>query len=107
MSSFEYLEDIKRDLAQFMNCRTVENTKYKIEVVVGESGFTAGSREVVKKIIRQLHEIDRSDVVIIQIDDTDYKDEHTVVIVTNAEGNKTILKNISLQNTSEIFKNIV
>ncbi len=107
MSSFEYLEDVKRDLAQFMNIRTVEDSSYKIEVVVGESGFTAGAREVVKKIIRDVHDLNRSDIVIIQVDDVEYKDNHTVVILTDPKGEKKVLKNISTHNTSEIFKNIV
>ncbi len=107
MSSFEYLEDVKRDLAQYMNVRTVEDSSYKIEVVVGESGFTAGAREVVKKIIRDVHDMNRSDIVIIQIDDVEYKDNHTVVLVTNPKGEKQVHKNINIQNVSEVFKNIV
>ncbi len=80
MSSFEYLEDVKKDLAQYMNIRTVADSSYKVEVVVGESGFVAGAREVVKKIIREVHDLDRSDIIIIQIDDREYNDNHTVVI---------------------------
>ncbi len=107
MSSFEYLEDVKKDLAQYMNIRTVADSSYKIEVVVGESGFVAGAREVVKKIIREVHELDRSDIIIVQIDDTEYIDNHSVVIVTNPQGEKNIYKNITIHNTSEVFKNIV
>ncbi len=107
MSSFEYIEDVKKELAQYMNIRTVADTSYKIEVVVGESGFVAGAREVVKKIIRDVHDMNRSDILIIQIDDTEYKDNHTVVLVTKPNGEKTVHKNINIQNLSEVFKNIV
>lgn len=107
MSSFESLEEIKRDLAQYMNIRTLENTKYKIEIVVGESGFVAGAREVVKKIIRDVHEMDRSDILILQIDDVDYKDEHTVVIVKDNNGEEKVYKNITVDNTKTVFETIV
>ncbi len=106
MSSLKYLEDIKKDLAQLVNVRTAEESKYRIEVVVGDTGFVAGSREVVKKIIRDLHELNRSDIVLLQIDDIKYKDEHTVVIVKNSKGEEVVYKNITVSNTNLIFENI-
>lgn len=107
MSLYENIEDIKKDLAAHMNIRTDKNTKYKIEIVVGETGFIAGSRDVVKKIIRDLHELDRDDVLIIQIDDVDYKDEHTVVLVHDENDKVTVYKNINTENTNTIFQNII
>ncbi len=105
-NSLKYLEDIKKDLAQAVNIRMAESSKYKIEVVVGESGFAAGSREVVKKILEDLHELNRSDIVLIQVDDVKYKDEHAVVIVKNNNGEEVVLKNITINNTNLIFENI-
>ncbi len=107
MSSLEYLDDIKNDLAQLINVRTSENSKYKIEVVVGESGFNAGAREVVKKINQDLHEQNRSDVVLVQIDDINYKDEHTVVIVKNSDGEEVVYKNITIHNANTVFESII
>ncbi len=107
MSSFEYLRDIKNDLAQHINVRTVDNAKYQIEVVVGDSGFEAGSREVVKKIINDVHDLGRSDIVITQIDDIEYKDNHAVVIVKGPKGESVTYKNITVQDTSKVFENIV
>ncbi len=107
MNSIKYLEDIKKDLAQSVNIRMAESSKYKIEVVVGESGFAAGSREVVKKILSDIHELDRSDIVLIQIDDIEYKNEHAVVIVKNSSGEKVVYKNITVENTNTIFENII
>ncbi len=107
MSSLRYLEDIKKDLAQSVNIRMAELSKYRIEVVVGESGFKAGSREVVKKIIQDINSLGRSDIVLIQIDDVNYKDEHTVVIVKNSEGDEVIYKNITIKNTNLVFENII
>lgn len=107
MSLYDNLEDIKKDLAQYMNIRTNENTKYRIEVVVGESGFMSGSRDVVKKIIREIHELNRDDILLLQIDDTNYKEEHTVVLVHNGTNDFKIYKNINTENVKTIFEDLI
>ncbi len=107
MNSLKYLEDIKKDLAQSVNIRMAEESKYRIEVVVGDSGFEAGARDVVKKILNDLHELNRSDIVLIQVDDVKYKDEHTVVTVKNSDGDEVVYKNITINNTNLIFENII
>ncbi len=106
MSSLKYLEDIKNDLAQSVNIRTAEMSKYTVSVVVGDSGFDAGSRDVVKKILCDLNDKGRKDVVLIQTDDTKYKTEHTVVIV-KCDNEEYVYKNININNTNLIFENII
>ncbi len=106
MSSLKYLDDIKKELAQSINIRTADESKYTIEVVIGESGFAAGSRDVVKEILNTLHEQNRSDIVLIQIDDIKYKDEHSVVIV-KSDTNEVVYKNIDVNNINLIFENII
>ncbi len=107
MDSFKYINDVKKDLSQFFNIRTQENTRYNIKVVVGETGFVAGSREVVKNIVKKVNELNRNDIIITQIDDTQYKDNHSVVIVEDLQGDSVVYKNITTNNTGDVFATIV
>ncbi len=107
MDSYKYITEVKKDLAQFMNIRTNENTRYNIKIVVGETGFVSGSREVVKAIIKKVNDMNRDDIIITQINDTEYKDNHAVVIVDDLQNDSIVYKNISLNNLSDVFTTII
>ncbi len=107
MDSYKYIKDVKKDLAQHLNVRKKENTKFNIKVVVGESGFVNGAREVVKEIIKEVDSLNRDDIIITQIDDIEYKDNHTVVIVEELDKEDKVYKNITVSTINNVFESIV
>ncbi len=107
MDSYKYISEVKKDLAHHLNIRTHENTRFNIKVVVGETGFIHGAREVVKVIIKKVNDLNRDDIIITQIDDTEYKDNHTVVIVDILDGDSKVYKNITVDTINKVFENII
>ncbi|MFV0440424.1 MAG: hypothetical protein ACK5LV_03935 [Lachnospirales bacterium] len=98
--------ETKNSLVKQFNIRTHENVSYVVKVVVGDSGFEAGSRDVFKEIVKQVYDLDKKDIVVDQIDDNEFFDEHTVVVLSSKGKEDIVFKNVTLSNVNDIIEKI-